>query len=152
MTHKFLSPEEFNATNNIKLVNCLGYAFGQTQKGDYTLYRAVDFDTYRPLNPADTPVEAFIKKAAEFGFNVKQVTTPEETIGHTAFWLWGWFSYYDMFEHLVKHDDFHVVRKNTDGTFVHKPDDIEPASIIEDFGEFCKKYYAEDTPYIFVLI
>ena len=148
----FISPEKFNATVNINVMNCLGFALNQTQEGDYTLKRAIDIDTYRPLNPNDTPVDAFIRKAKELGYNIKQVATAEETAGKTAFWLWGWFSYYSMFEGVVRYDDFHVVRKNQDGSFVHKPDGHQPAEHIEDFKEFTQKYYVEDTPYIFVLV
>lgn len=147
---RFLSAVEFNQLVNAKEVNCLGFLFGQT-RGKHTLHRSVDIDTGRPLNPYDTPVKAFIEKASDLGFSVKQVSTEEETIGKTACWLWGWSTYYSMFEGTVKYDDFHVVRKNSDGTFEHKPNGHEPAEEIKDFKEFTEKHYKDKIPYIFVI-
>lgn len=138
----------FNKIADIKHTNCLAFSFGQICPGDYTLYRAIDPDTGKPFNRYDTPVESFIQKAKSFGFNIRQVESEAETKGKLAFFLWGWFAYKDLYGKF-HYDDFHVARKNPDGSFEHKPDFDSPAD--KTSLENLQKEYFE-SPYIFVCV
>lgn len=139
---------QFNEIADLRNTNCLAFAFGQTLPGDYTLYRAIDPDTGRPFNPYDTPVRAFIQKAESFEFKLKQVESEEETEGKTAFYLWGWFAYKDLTGKLF-YTDFHVIRKNPDGSFEHKPDGTKPAEPTS-LEEIRTKYDYFEKPFIFI--
>ena len=140
----FLSAPEANSRYHINKFNCLGFAIGVEKL--LHLYRPTDPDTGRPINPMDTPVKSFIKTLSKFSINVRQVESIEETDGKTAFWLWGWYKYYTW--DGMRYDDFHVVRKNADGTFEHKPDGHRPASKV-DLADVSAEY--EETPYIFIV-
>lgn len=141
--------KSFNDIANPKQTNCLAFVFGQTLPGDYTLYRAIDPDTGKPYNRYDTPVESFIQKAKSFGFNIRQVESEAETEGKLAFFLWGWFAYKDLYGKF-HYDDFHVARKNPDGSFEHKPDNSNPAE--KTSMDKIQAYGYTEKPYIFVLV
>lgn len=128
--------------------NCLAFSAGQTGPGDYTLYRQIDPDTGRPINPKDTPCKPFIHKMKQYGFKLREVKTEAETEGKIAFWLWGWFCYRDLFGKL-HYDDFHVIRRNPDGSFEHKPDGTKPAEPTS-LEAIQNVYGYTEKPYIFV--
>lgn len=129
----FLNAAEFNKVANIEATNCFAFALGLTaDNGFYELQRK-DVDGCN-VNIA----VAFKQRAALNGVRVKKVTKLEETQNQVAFLVFGWYRF----------ADFHVVRKNADGTFEHKPDWHEPASLTT--WEKIRQEYQEDYQ-VFVL-
>lgn len=130
---EFLSATEFNKVANIKSTNCFAFAMGLTKPGEiYDLPRKDVDDCFIKITAA------FRQHTAYHGIKLKEVSNLEETTGKVAFILFGWYAY----------SNFHVVRKNANGIFEHKPDWIEPAAEVS--WEEIRKEYSEDY-YVFVL-
>ncbi len=139
----FFTADQANKTMNISKFNCLGFAIGVEEVVVLDRYR--DPDTGRYFD--NSPVNSFVETLKRYGIRVRQVSSIEETNGKTAFWLWGWYAYRSLWG--MEYDDFHVARRNPDGSFEHKPDDKEPAAKVS--LEDITKEYSEE-PFIFVLV
>ena len=133
MKRNFLSAAAFNAVVDPRKANCFAFALGLTEPGGiYDLPRC-DEDGCR------LTIDAAFKRRAEYnGIQVRQVETLDDTEKRVAFILFGWYPY----------GDFHVVRKNRNGSFEEKPDWIEPARL-NTWDEIRKEY--PERYYVFVL-
>lgn len=130
---KFLSAIEFNNIANIKATNCFAFALSLIEpNGLYELPRKDVDECYIKIE------DAFEYRAAYHKIKVKEVNNLEETNGKIAFIVFGWYAY----------ADFHVIRKNLDGTFEHKPDWKEAATKIE-WNELRKEYPEEYHVFVF---
>lgn len=130
---RLLKANEFNKEANIHATNCFAFALGLTENGGrYELPR-------KDVDGCNVKIaEAFKYRAAYNNIMLREVSSLEETEGKVAFILFGWFAF----------ANFHVVRKNSDGTFEHKPDWKEPAT--EVTWEEIRKEYPEDY-HVFIL-
>lgn len=129
----FLSSKEYNKIVDRRNSNCLAFAFGQTsqncEKFDLlTIQQIEKLENHQEIEKADI-CEAFSTKAKEFGYDVKQLTTLEETDGNVIFIVFGWYSRY--IKDFGNYDYFfHIIRRNENGSFEHKLDWFSPAKRI----------------------
>lgn len=141
----FPSPCEFNSMADISKTNCLAFAFGQTKSSKDRWFSEYILDYQDPDGWQFRIEKSFENKVSRhFNMKVKEVRQlPNEPDGSIYFILYGWFRY----------GDFHVVRVERDGTWVHKPDGELPACIIEPGSEFFNEYSLENDPcHFFVLV
>ena len=131
--------------------NCLGYILTTITKSQKTekviLQRQLDIDTGRPINPQDTPVNSLVAVMANYGVSLIPVASLEEAKGKNAVLLWGWHLYRDWYG--MCYNDFHVVLKNDDDSYDHKPDGHRPAEVLS--SEKIKQMCIEEQPYIFII-
>ena len=149
----FLSARQFNVLVDKHNANCLAFAFGQItanlEEFDLlTMEQMRKLVQHQQLEQIDI-CKAFIDKASEFGYEVEQIKTLDSTDGKVAFILFGWYSgYLDDFG--IYNYFFHVVRKNEDGSFEHKPDWYSQAKKLSTCR--LRKILAQNIPkYYFVL-
>jgi len=117
---KLYSSKQYNRIANIKNTNCFAFVFGITEN-QTSMFELISRD---PDGERIKIEKAFISQAKKFGIDLKQVNSLEEAKGKDAFILWGWYRNIPLFGIS---DDFHVARKNSDGTFEHKAGFGEPA-------------------------
>lgn len=151
----FLTALEYTkiAIINNRKSNCLGFAFGQTSKN----YQAYDLLTLSQIAQLEKHCkigevnicEAFIKKAKEFGYDVKQINSLKGTHNKVVFIVFGWYT--DYIENFGDYEYFfHIIRKNEDNSFEHKLDWYTPANIITNYE--LKKWFESDIErYYFVV-
>lgn len=141
----FPSPCEFNSMADISKTNCLAFAFGQTKPSENRRFSDYVLDT-EDWDFCPWKIEASFNHTVNkyFKMKVKEVRElPSEPDGSIYFILYGWFH----------GGDFHVVRIERDGTWVHKPDWDLPACVIEPDSEFFNEYSLENDPcHFFVLV
>ena len=146
----FFNPKEFNEA--VEIGNCLKFALMQKGEPDdgkcWSFTIPCDPDTGRPFGGYETPVKSFVSFAAKKGLQVRLVSSIEETEGKVSFFLWGWFRNRTILG--FANDDFHIVRRNADGTYVHKADNSKRTVAEVTTLEDVRKEY-DETPYIFVL-
>lgn len=129
-----LTPEQFNEINDRenkkrekagkkrRKINCLGYAIGVDEEGLELEYRG-----------GKKIEDSFQEKLEKYGLIVRKVKSLDELKGKTGFILYGFYPMKIFFDLVYK--DFHVVRVNPDGTYVHKQDMNLPARKVEILDE-----------------
>ena len=121
----FLSARRFNKIVEKHNANCLAFAFGQTtanlESFDLLTMEQIEKLTHHQQLEQIDICKAFIDKALEFGYEIEQIQTLVEASGKVAFILFGWYSGY-LDDLGIYNYFFHVVRKNEDDSFEHKPD------------------------------
>lgn len=149
----FLSSKKYNKIVNTRYSNCLAFALGQTSQNleGYdllTIEQIEKLQNNQEIQEVDI-CEAFIRKAKEFGYEVKQVNKLDEIDGKVIFIVFGWYSHY--IKHFGNYDySFHIIRKNEDGSFEHKLDWYTPAKFLS-ISELNKWLKLDIERYYFVL-
>jgi len=116
--------------------NCLSFAFGQTSH-KYKTYDLLTFPQivklkhHRQMEKVDI-CDAFIKKAKEFGYEVKQISSLDEASGQVSFIVFGWYTSY--IEGIGDYEYFfHIIRRNKNSSFEHKLDWDTPANTLTSY-------------------
>lgn len=125
-----LTPEQFNSEGLYS--NCLGFAIGVPKKIELD-YREELYDNNLGISYYDEMDigKSFTNRLAEYGITVNEVKQMSDLKGKTGFIVYGFFERKDLLGSSFK-DDFHVVRINSDGTAVEKPNYFSsPAEIIQ---------------------
>lgn len=152
-SQKFLSSKEYNKIVKKRNSNCLAFAFGRTSQDLeefdlLTIQQIEKLQNHEKIQEVDI-CEAFIRKAKEFGYEVKQITKLDGTDGKVVFIVFGWYSQY--IKDLGNYDYFfHIIRKNENGSFEHKLDWFTPAKVIS-FYQLSKWFKLDIERYYFVL-
>ncbi len=125
-----LTPEQFNSMGLYS--NCLGFAIGVPQKLVLEYREPYNDGGLGISNYKDMDIgESFKKRLSEYGMDVKEAKQLSDLKGKTGFIVYGFYPRKDYLGSIF-YDDFHVVRVNSDGTAVHKPDDMStPATKVE---------------------
>ena len=116
--------------------NCLGFAFSQTSENyqSYDLLTPLQIarlQNHREIGKVDI-CEAFIRKAKEFGYDVKLINSLDGTNNKVVFIVFGWYT--DYIEGFGDYKYFfHIIRKNENGSFEHKLDWDTHANILTDY-------------------
>lgn len=137
----FLTSKQYNKVVDKRNGNCLSFAFSQTLQNFenfdlLTIKQIEKLENHQPIEEVDI-CEAFINKAKEFGYNVKQINSIKGMEGKVVFIVLGWYTQY--IEDFGKYDYFfHIIRKNEDGSFEQKLDWSTPAKLVS-FSKI-KKY------------
>lgn len=151
----FLTASEYNKIifKNNRYGNCLSFAFGQTSQNyeSYdllTIPQIVKLQNHCKIEEVDI-CEAFIRKAKEFGYDVKPISSLNETSGKVVFIVFGWYT--DYIEDIGDYEYFfHIIRKNENSSFEHKLDWDTPAKILTNHE--LKKWFESDIEkYYFVV-
>ena len=119
----------------LKETNCLAFSLGLTLPN-------MDYDGLVSINP-EFPVprfsEVFERLLTELNLEWRKIDSPmEATCEEYVLQIYG---FYRLFRDY--HPDFHVIRRELDGTWVHKPDDKKSPCVI-NFDEFVKEYPASE--------
>lgn len=92
--------------------------------------------------------EAFIRKAKEFGYKVKSISSLNEASGQVVFIVFGWYT--DYIENIGDYEYFfHIIRRNENSSFEHKLDWYTPANILTNY-ELKNWFESEIERYYFV--
>jgi len=124
--------------------NCLGFAIGNT-------IPVRESEDLYVLNHKRTISEAFFEKLTELGYeHPRQINSVEDAYSNEFILMVFDFSEYHrkhMFMGWETHWNYHVARRELDGSWVHKPGWDEPPCEIhsesdweEIFNEFGRKY------------
>ena len=137
---RFLSPEKWRKSHKSNEANCLGFALGVRERIE--------------LPWEDIKIEESFKETCkQYNLIVRQVEHIE--INKICFLVYGFFPFYMPefcrdYEFPCEKRDFHIVRVEPDGTWVHKPDSCQPPTVISEHGPLTFGEYFEK-PKIFVL-
>lgn len=123
-----LHASQYNACVDSRKTNCLAFALGQTEGSENSVFSVYNLEHHDRLGNQILISDSFKMSAERFGLKVKEVNTLEETNGKFAFIVWGWYPVHQVFGG-VEYSDFHVLRRNPDGSYEHKPDWYEPATL-----------------------
>lgn len=148
----FLTASEYNKiiSKNKRHGNCLSFAFGQTSESYLTydlltIPQIVKLQNHCKIEKVDI-CEAFIRKAKEFGYEVKSISSLNGTCGQVVFIVFGWYT--DYIEDIGDYEYFfHIIRKNENSSFEHKLDWDTPAKTLTNhqlkkwFKSNIKRYY-----------
>jgi len=118
----------------MRKTNCLAFALGLSTSG-------CDFDSFASCNP-ELPQpdfsEIFERLLDELGLEWRRLTNLEDTNSDEfVIRIYGFYKFKDFMGYDVY--DFHVIRRELDGTWVHKPDFKESPCEI-DFNSFYLDY------------
>lgn len=118
MEKQFISAATYNEVVEITKTNCLAFSLGLTEpNGRYELQsRNCDGDVIDICT-------SFQKMCMYHNIKVRKVHNFSDTIGKTSFLVYGWYLAFPNY-------DFHVIRKNPDGSFEEKPDWKSPCRVI----------------------
>ena len=128
-----ISPAEFPSIST----NCLGFAIGICEPVNKTSYE-YDLDGRLSIS------EAFTKKVTELGFEVpRQIDSVEEAKDNEFVLL-----VFDFTPHTINYPfvghvtyyDYHVVRRELDGTWVHKPGWYKPPCKVTNWEELVEEF------------
>ena len=142
-----LTPEQFNSEGLYS--NCLGFAIGVPKKIVLD-HREELYDKGLGITYYDEKDigKSFTERLAEYGMTIKEVKQISDLKGKTGFIIYGFFKRKDWLGSYFK-DEFHVVRINSDGTAVEKPNDshssAEIIQILDDKGR-TEAFNRPDTP------
>lgn len=135
MTNRFPSAKEYNTNYNLFATNCLAFAFGRNLDSP-AAYDLLSLNQINLLKNGETIpqvniCEAFIKKAKEFGYTVRQITDIDEAHGKVLFLVFGWYT--DYIKQVGNYDYFfHIIRRNEQGIYEHKLDWYTKAKAMSD--------------------
>lgn len=136
---RFLSPDIWQSLYTGNEANCLGFAIGEAECIELP-WEAISIE------------DSFRNTVKKYSVKVRKVDSI--TAGKYHFLVYGFYPmpYFDYYSFKTKYrpSDFHIVRIEPDGTWVHKPDAIEPPAVISEHDELTFGEYTE-TPHIFVL-
>ena len=134
----FLTAYEYNKIlySKKRQGNCLSFAFGQISHKYKTFdlltkTQIVKLQHHWIMEKVDI-CEAFIRKAKEFGYEVKQISSLDKSNGQVVFIVFGWYTGYirkiGNYEYF-----FHIIRSNENGSFEHKLDWDTPANALTSY-------------------
>lgn len=124
--------------------NCLAFGYGLT-KSDKCYDNLVDNN---PEIPAPPIKEVFKRLHDKLGLVWRELDNPEEAKAYEyVIQIYGWYKFkaYGILFH-----DFHVIRRELDGNWYHKPDFYLPPSRI-NWDEFKKEYPDSEISGIFAI-
>lgn len=132
---RFPSSREYNTYYNLLQTNCLAFAFGRTMDSptsyDLLSLKQINLIKCGKTIPHVDICEAFIKKAKEFGYTVKQIADIVEANNKVLFIVFGWYS--DYIKYVGTYDYFfHIIRRNEREVYEHKLDWYSKAKTMSD--------------------
>lgn len=123
--------------------NCLGYALGIVNADSISEVHERTFELEKP-----DPVKCFLKKLHDLGFVAKEIPCSDfpQQKNQSIIACWGLFPYLDKCFGFTSYVyDFHVARRELDGSWTHKqgwdcpPEPITIDYLTETYG--CTPYF-----------
>ncbi len=133
----FLSAEEYNELVSPEDGNCLSFSLGivnnrQVMDFDLLTITEVEEIIHNQVQPQIDICEMFSKKVQQFGYNVRQVENMKDARGKVVFIVLGFYA--QPIKPFGQYNyNFHIIRKNEDGTFEQKEGLIAEAKKISKY-------------------